>query len=85
MSIIGSYNLDMRSTYQDTELMLAVDSDDLNTLIRQETAKDKTYSKVQEKGDYVYGTNYQAKELTLGKKIIYSLLRIVTIPIRRFL
>ena len=30
MSIVGSYNLDMRSTYQDTELMLAVDCLQLN-------------------------------------------------------
>ena len=26
---LGSYNMDMRSTYQDTELMLAVDSREL--------------------------------------------------------
>ena len=34
MSIVGSYNLDMRSTYLDTELMLAVDSTELNAIIR---------------------------------------------------
>ena len=34
MSIVGSYNMDMRSTYQDTELMLAVDSKELNAVIR---------------------------------------------------
>ena len=36
MTILGSYNLDMRSTYQDTELMLAVDCPGLNALIRKE-------------------------------------------------
>lgn len=46
MSIVGSYNLDMRSTYQDTELMLAVDSKELNTVIRKEAERDKTYSKI---------------------------------------
>lgn len=33
MSIVGSYNMDMRSTYQDTELMLAVDCPELNSII----------------------------------------------------
>lgn len=35
LSVIGSYNLDMRSTYQDTELMLVVDSPKLNAMIRR--------------------------------------------------
>lgn len=34
MSIVGSYNMDMRSTYQDTELMLAVDCPELNSIIK---------------------------------------------------
>ena len=34
MSIVGSYNMDMRSTYQDTELMLAVDCPELNSIIQ---------------------------------------------------
>ena len=36
MTLLGSYNLDMRSTYQDTELMLAVDCPELNATIRKE-------------------------------------------------
>ena len=35
----------MRSTYQDTELMLAIDSEKLNSMIRKEAETDKTYSK----------------------------------------
>ena len=55
MSIVGSYNLDMRSTYQDTELMLAVDSKELNECIRKEAEIDKTYSKIaQDDGSYSY-------------------------------
>ena len=70
MSILGSYNLDMRSTYQDTELMLAVDAPALNSMIRKEVETDKTYSKImQENGEYQYGENYKAKEMTTGKKI----------------
>lgn len=34
LSIVGSYNLDMRSTYLDTELMLVIDSKELNQQIQ---------------------------------------------------
>ena len=86
MSIVGSYNFDMRSTYQDTELMLAVDSPELNAIIRKEAEKDKTYSKTMGKdGKYIYGDNYKKKDLGIGKKIFYGILRIVVLPIRRFL
>lgn len=86
MSIVGSYNMDMRSTYQDTELMLAVDSKALNAVIRKEAELDKTYSKTAgEDGVYTYGKYYEEKELHVGKKIFYGILRVVTIPLRRFL
>lgn len=86
MSIVGSYNMDMRSTYQDTELMLAVDSKELNAVIREEAERDRTYSKTaEEDGTYSYGENYEAKELSTGKKVFYGVLRVVTIPLRRFL
>lgn len=86
MSIVGSYNLDMRSTYQDTELMLAVDSPELNRQIRELATVDKTYSRYMgADGNYHYGSNYEPKEMSIGKKCIYLLLRIITVPIRRFL
>lgn len=86
MSIVGSYNLDMRSTYQDTELMLAIDSQKLNSIIREEAEKDKTYSRIMdEKGDYIQGENYVPKKLSTGKKLFYAVLRVLTIPLRRFL
>lgn len=86
LSVIGSYNLDMRSTYQDTELMLVVDSPKLNAMIRQEAARDKTYSKIQTaENEYTYGENYHAKPMSAGKKIFYGLFRVIVMPIRRFL
>lgn len=86
LSIVGSYNFDMRSTYQDTELMLAVDCPKLNAIIRKEVERDKTYSRtMEENGEYTYGKNYKEKELGIGKKIFYGVLRIVVLPIRRFL
>lgn len=86
MTILGSYNMDMRSTYQDTELMLAVDSPELNAEIAKEMETDKTYSRTMENdGTYTYGEYYKEKEMSTGKKIFYAVLRVVTIPIRRFL
>ena len=86
MTILGSYNMDMRSTYQDTELMLVVDSPELNAEIAKEMETDKTYSRTMEDdGTYTYGEYYKEKEMSLGKTIFYGLLRVLTIPIRRFL
>ena len=86
LSVVGSYNLDMRSTYQDTELMLAVDCPELNSIIQTEMERDKTYSKTMgNDGEYDYGENYHSKDLSFGKKIFYAILRVITIPLRRFL
>ena len=69
MSIVGSYNMDMRSTYQDTELMLAVDCPELNSIIQTKMERDKTYSKTMgNDGEYDYGENYHSKDLSFGKK-----------------
>lgn len=36
ISVVGSYNLDIRSTYLDTEMMLVIDSPELNGILREE-------------------------------------------------
>lgn len=86
LSAVGSYNLDMRSSYLDTELMLVVDSAELNTIITQEFETDKTYSKTMApSGKYTYGENYQPVELSIWKKMLYALLRLLVLPLRRIL
>ena len=66
--------------------MLAVDSVELNSEIAKEIETDKTYSRTMgEDGTYIYGEHYKEKEMSTGKKIFYAVLRVVTIPIRRFL
>ena len=86
MSLVGSYNFDMRSTYQDTELMLAVDCPELNSIIRQEAEQDKTRSKIMGKNrEYQYGEHYIPREMSAGKKIFYSIMRALVMPLRRFL
>lgn len=86
ISVVGSYNMDMRSTYQDTELMLVVDSPELNQVIRKEAEHDKTYSRVMTSGGmYEYGENYEPREMPWKKKIYYGIFRVITVPIRKFL
>lgn len=86
LSIVGSYNMDMRSTYQDTELMLVVDSTALNAQIRRQIAEDKKYSCIiNENGEYQKGEAFSPAELPLMKRILYALLRVLVLPIRRFL
>ena len=83
LSIVGSFNFDMRSCYLDTELMLVVDSDDLNSELRQyaETAVAKSRCVVSEK-PISFGSLYEKVPLKPSKLLIYSSLRLVIIPIR---
>ncbi|MDY4971783.1 MAG: phospholipase D-like domain-containing protein [Lachnospiraceae bacterium] len=85
LSVVGSWNMDMRSTYQDTELMLAVDCPELNRIIRAQADEDITFSRTMADGKYQYGENYRAVELSTGKKLFYGIFRIFTIFVRRFL
>lgn len=86
MSIVGSYNLDMRSTYLDTEMMLAVDCEGLNKSLQTYTDMDKAQSNhVYSDGSYEYGEQYQPVEMTFKKKIFYAILRIAIIPFRHLL
>lgn len=86
ISVVGSYNLDMRSTYLDTELMLVVDSEGLAQILAQEAEADMASSKSIAAGEeYQYGPDYVAREFSPLKKAAYFLLRILIMPIRRSL
>lgn len=86
ISIVGSYNFDMRSTYLDTELMLVIDSEELNAHIREmnETYVEKSVE-VQSDGTETMGASYIEKELTGKKKMLYSVLQVVIRPFRHLL
>lgn len=86
LSVVGSYNLDMRSTYLDTELMLVIDSEILNEQIRETEAQYMTKSKeVLSSGQETEGEQYEKRILTWQKKLFYSVLRIVIRPLRQLL
>lgn len=86
ISIIGSYNFDMRSTYLDTELMLVVDSKELNAQIR--TLMDEYREKsieVRSDGTETKGSLYEDRELTEKKQRLYKVLRVIIRPFRHML
>lgn len=86
LSVIGSYNLDMRSTYLDTELMLVIDSPELNAHIRSTLANYAEKSIfVSPDGTESVGAAYIDRTLSRKKKILYGILRVVTIPFRHLL
>ena len=86
ISIVGSYNLDMRSTYLDTELMLVIDSEELNAHIREmdETYMEKSME-VKADGTETKGDSYIEKELSGKKKLFYGILQVVIRPFRHLL
>ena len=86
LSVAGSYNLDMRSTYLDTELMLVIDSKELNQQIR--ATEDDYMEKSKEvlaNGQETEGAKYEKKLLTWQKKLFYGVLRIIIRPLRQLL
>lgn len=86
VSIVGSYNLDMRSTYLDTEMMLAVDSQELNRILQEEAREQMEYCRSISKGqDYHYAEYYEHRDFTPTKKVIYDIMRILIKPIRYLL
>lgn len=86
ISIVGSCNLDMRSIYLDTEMMLVIDSQKLNADIRQQIEKLKTNSRhVSPDGVEEDGENYRPAKQKMSKKIFYGVLRVLIRPFRHLL
>ena len=86
LSVVGSYNLDMRSTYLDTELMLVIDSKELNQQIQftEGTYIEKS-KEVLSNGQETEGVQYETKVLNWQKKLFYGVLRIIIRPLRQLL
>lgn len=86
VSFVGSCNLDMRSVYLDTELMLRIDCPELNAGIREQAEELKQKSRhVFPNGQTEDGAAYQPAGANGVKKVFYGVLRVVIIPIRHLL
>lgn len=86
ISIIGSFNFDIRSTYLDTELMLVIQSKELNKELREKDEKAMKESRCfYSDGRVEFGSNAKEENLGIGKKIFYRILRSVIRPFRHLL
>jgi phosphatidylserine/phosphatidylglycerophosphate/cardiolipin synthase-like enzyme len=86
ISVIGSFNLDMRSTYLDTELMLVIDCPELNQQLRaQYDTMALKCRQVSADGTEAYGAMCEPMELSSGQNIMYHMLRIFLRPFRYLL
>ena len=86
MSLVGSFNMDMRSAYLDTELMLAVDCEALNKQLRERADENIQASRtMSDDGHYEYGPQFQEQTLSTSVKIKYTFLRIISPLIRHLL
>lgn len=83
MAMIGSYNLDMRSTYMDTELMLAVHGEEFSQELKahMDVFQEKC-RKVIDEENYEVPDSVTVQELPLKKKIIFGILGPLLQPFR---
>ncbi len=83
LSIVGSFNFDIRSSYLNTEVVLVIDCPELNAHLRAQTQAQKDASlHIQPDGTVTEGEEYVHHDMKLSQKLIYSLLRIIILPIR---
>lgn len=86
LSMVGSCNLDMRSIYLDTEMMLIIDSPQLNADIRNQIRVLKEKSRrISPDGTITDGEKYKPIEQNVQKKLFYGVLRILMVPFRHLL
>lgn len=82
LCLVGSFNFDMRSAYLDTELMLVIDSPELNAQLRQSAQDNLDRCRLVSQSGEILGENYVPRDLTGGKKALYGLLRQLVKPFR---
>lgn len=83
ITIIGSYNLDPRSAYIDTELMLAVDSEDFTSHMREVLAEYQDDSLLVDKdGDYIPNPELEPQAVSPIKHALFSILSVIVRPFK---
>ena len=86
ISIVGSFNYDMRSIYLDTEMMLVIDSPEINAELRSEAEKAMDSSAhLLADGTSVNGKDFAEREIPAGKKILLTIVRVLILPFRYLL
>lgn len=86
LSIVGSFNADMRSAYLDTELMLVIESESFNDVLRQAEAPYIARSRlVLHDGSTACGAQFEETALPPLKRALYRVLSIALRPVRHLL
>ena len=86
LSVVGSFNADMRSAYLDTELMLVIESEAVNAALRQESETYITQSRLAlHDGGTEYGARFEETALPRAKRALYGVLSVVSRPVRHLL
>ena len=86
VSIVGSFNFDMRSTYLDTETMLVIESSQLNRQLRDLNSQARNFSSsIRDGGEVLEGENYVKPPFSAAREMFYGLLRILILPLRHLL
>ena len=86
LALVGSYNLDMRSTYIDTELMLAVHSEPFAAQLSQHLEEMAAQAlPVNPDGSYQSRNGVEAKPLVPPRSWLYPITSVLVQPIRYLL
>ena len=86
LSIVGSFNADMRSAYLDTELMLVIESESFNDVLRQAEAPYIARSRlVLHDGSTACGAQFEKTALPPLKRALYRVLSVALRPVRHLL
>lgn len=83
LSLVGSYNLDMRSTYIDTELMLAIHSEAFSEILERHLLEmEASALRVNSDGSYVEKPAVPVKEILPPRKYLYPVTSLLFQPFR---
>lgn len=76
ISVVGSFNMDMRSAYLDTELMLVIKSDELNAQLRSIMSEyEKSAVTALPDGSYDNPNNVVPQEITTKRKVRKNIIK----------
>ena len=85
-SVIGSFNFDMRSAYLDTEMMLVIDSPELNAHLREQAGEAMRRSlQVLPDGTMGPGDAWPDQKVPPAKRALYRILQLILPPVRHLL
>ncbi len=86
LSLVGSFNFDIRSAYLNTELMLVIDCPQLNEQLRSTAQAQKDASlHLPPHGEPAEGPDYVRREMSFSKRMLYELLKIIVWPVRHLI